>query len=58
MTLHSLNSGMVCVSLTLLGILLTVLEFHRMSPSENAIAQRPDRRASFRGDATAETLSE
>jgi hypothetical protein len=29
--------GMVCVSLALLGLLLTVLEFHRMSPSKNPI---------------------
>jgi hypothetical protein len=29
--------GMVCVSLTLLGLLLTVLEFRRMSPSKNSM---------------------
>jgi hypothetical protein len=29
--------GTVCVSLSLLGLLLTVREFHRMSPSNNAI---------------------
>jgi hypothetical protein len=32
--------GMVCVSLTLLGLLLTVLEFHRMSPGKNPSDQR------------------
>jgi hypothetical protein len=40
---HSVNNpsffyyGMVGVSLTLLGLLLTVLEFRRMSPSKNLI---------------------
>jgi hypothetical protein len=29
--------GMVCVCLALLGLLLTVLEFHRMSPRKNPI---------------------
>jgi hypothetical protein len=29
--------GMVCASLALLGFLLTVLEFRRMSPSKNPI---------------------
>jgi hypothetical protein len=29
--------GTVCVSLALLGLLLTILEFHRMSPSKNPI---------------------
>ena len=29
--------GMVCVCLTLLGLLLTVLEFRRMSPSKSSI---------------------
>jgi hypothetical protein len=32
--------GTVCVSLTLLGLLLTVLEFRRMSPSKNSMVRR------------------
>jgi hypothetical protein len=34
--------GVVCVSLTLLGLLLTVLEFHRMSARKNPIDRRDD----------------
>jgi hypothetical protein len=41
--------GVVCVSLTLLGLLLTVLEFHRMSPSKNPI----DRRANLDNEGAA-----
>jgi hypothetical protein len=29
--------GMGCIGLTLVGLLLTVLEFRRMSPSKNSI---------------------
>jgi hypothetical protein len=29
--------GVVCVSLTLLGLVLTVLELHRMSPAKSPI---------------------
>ena len=29
--------GMVCISLALLGLLLTVMEFRRSSPSKNPI---------------------
>ena len=29
--------GMVCVSLTLLGLVLTILEFHRMSLAKGAL---------------------
>ena len=32
--------GVVCVSLTLLGLLLTVLEFHRMSLPKSPINRR------------------
>jgi hypothetical protein len=30
-------SGVVCISLTLCGLLLTVLEFHRMTRGKNSI---------------------
>jgi hypothetical protein len=32
--------GVACVSLTLFGLLLTVLEFHRMSPARSPIERR------------------
>ena len=35
--LSFLYYGMVCVCVALLGLLLTVLEFHRMSPRKNLI---------------------